>query len=58
MTNINEVSLIQPEVQLKNQTLVLKWRALQFQGNVDIYLSTTNLCFHSNCSFERSICTN
>ena len=41
---IGDVSLIQPEVQLKNQTLILKWKALDNQqGNVSIWLSTTNL---------------
>lgn len=40
---IGNVSLIQPEISLSNDTLVIQWKALDNRGNVTVWLSTTNL---------------
>lgn len=39
---IGRVSLIQPEITRQNHNLFIKWKALDNQGNVSVYLSTTN----------------
>ena len=39
---IGNISLINPELILSNDTLIIQWEALDNQGNVTIWLSTTN----------------